>query len=378
VKEVPQANKKNTVCNVNFTSHDAPGGGKKSVGGFKNFSAKFGILRDGSAVGAAELHAAKASAETIPSHALQHTIRNQIGCSGVGLHSGADVNLMLHPAPVGTGIVFRRTDISGNSAEIVATVGNVVDAKLGTTIGNADGATVATIEHLMAALRGASVDNLVVELDGPEVPIMDGSAAPFLFLVECAGIEAQIGSPRRAIEVLKPIEVTDGEKRASIVPGPGFSLEFEIDFDSSVIGHQNLGVQLVNGNFKDIISRARTFGFTHEVEQLRALGLARGGSLENAIVISSDGVLNEEGLRFDNEFVRHKILDSIGDLYLAGAPIIGHFYGVRSGHALNHQLLTTLLADASAWRYSVQAATSDLHSHQQVPVDDIGTSVAVA
>ena len=209
----------------------------------------------------------------------------------------------------------------------------------------------------MAAMHGTGIDNLLVELDGPEVPIMDGSAAPFIFLVECAGTVVQ-ARPRRSIEVLKPVEVSDKDKRASLSPGPGFSLDFKIDFDSAAIGHQDAEVQLVNGNFKDQVSPARTFGFTHEIEQLRALGLARGGSLENAIVVSGDAVLNEEGLRFEDEFVRHKILDTIGDLYLAGAPIIGHFHGHRSGHALNHKLLRKLLADQSAWRFATHTSVS--------------------
>lgn len=320
---------------------------------------------------------AQHSVEAVPSQALQQTLKSPIGCTGIGLHNGADVNLMLRPAASGTGIIFRRTDISGDAADVLADVHNVVDAMLGTTIGNASGTTVATIEHLMAALRGAGIDNLIVELDGPEVPIMDGSAAPFLFLLECTGIVTQ-NAPRRAIEVLKPVEVIDGDKSVAISPAPGFSLGFEIDFDSATIGHQNLEVQLVNGNFKNMISRARTFGFTHEVEQLRALGLARGGSLDNAIVISSEGVLNEEGLRFNDEFVRHKILDSVGDLYLAGAPLIGHFHGVRSGHALNHKLLKKLLSDDSAWRYTIQTVAYGLHGNRGNADREMDVSAAIA
>ncbi len=367
--------------------HTAPGGGKSFVGEFHNISVDklAGGLpaqldnrpSDKDHLANTEHTNSGHNVASVPGTALQRTLKNSIGCTGIGLHSGSDVNLMLRPAPSGTGIVFRRTDISGDAGDVLADVHNVVDAMLGTTIGNASGATVATIEHLMAALRGAGIDNLLIELDGPEIPIMDGSAAPFLFLIECTGTVAQ-NAPRRAIEVLKPVKVTDGNKSAEISPAPGFSLGFEIDFESATIGKQDMEIQLVNGNFKDILSRARTFGFTHEVEQLRALGLARGGSLDNAIVISSEGVLNEEGLRFNDEFVRHKILDSVGDLYLAGAPLIGHFHGVRSGHALNHMLLKKLLSDSSAWRYSIQTASSDRHISQTIVGHSMDVSAAIA
>jgi UDP-3-O-[3-hydroxymyristoyl] N-acetylglucosamine deacetylase len=231
----------------------------------------------------------------------------------------------------------------------------VSDLTLCTSVANEDGVKVATIEHLMAALAGCGVDNVVVELDGPEVPAMDGSAAPFVFLIECADIVEQAAS-RRYIEVLRPIEVRDGERSARLEPAAGFSVSFEIDFPNAVVGEQSCHVQLYNGTFKSELCRARTFGFVSEFEKLQALGLARGGSLENAIVVSGDRVLNEEGLRYDNEFVRHKALDSIGDLYLAGAPILGHFHGTRSGHALNNRLLQSLFADADAWRMSNEPA----------------------
>lgn len=292
-----------------------------------------------------------------PDQALQHTVKNPIGCAGIGLHGGNEVNMMLRPAGPDIGIVFRRTDVPGDISLVKADVHRVVDARMGTTIGNDAGTTVATIEHLMAALHGCGIDNLIVELDAGEVPIMDGSAAPFVFLLECAGLQVQ-QAPRRSIEVLETVEIVDGEKRAVISPRAGFSLGFEIDFDSPAIGRQDKEVRLVNGNFKDELSRARTFGFTHEIEQLRALGLARGGSLDNAIVVSGDHVLNDDGLRFEDEFVRHKILDSIGDLYLAGAPLIGHFQGYCSGHALNHAVLRKLLADTSAWHYTIQTSVT--------------------
>jgi UDP-3-O-[3-hydroxymyristoyl] N-acetylglucosamine deacetylase len=278
----------------------------------------------------------------------QQTLKSTIGCTGTGLHSGARVEMQLLPAEPFSGIRFRRTDLP-DTGEIVAEVNNIVSSELCTRIGSHGGATVATIEHLMAALSGCDVDNVVVELDGPEVPVMDGSAAPFVFLIECAGVVEQ-DAPRRAIEVLKPVTVTNGSGHASLSPSNGFSVAFNIEFDASAIGKQHMQVHLVNGAFKTEICRARTFGFAEDADQLRANGLALGASLDNAIVIRGEDILNEGGLRYDDEFVRHKILDSIGDLYLAGMPIIGHFHGHRSGHALNHALLQALFADVTAWQ----------------------------
>ncbi len=281
---------------------------------------------------------------------LQTTLKAAISCTGVGLHSGKKVSMTLNPADENSGVVFKRTDIKGNGALIPATWDRVVDTRLCTTIGNDDGITVSTIEHLMAALSGCGIDNAIVELNGPEVPIMDGSAAPFVFLVECAGV-AQQSARRRIIRVLKPITVAEGDKVATLNPSDIFSLDFSIDFDSPVVANQSLSIGLVNGTFKNELARARTFGFLHEVEQLRAAGLAKGGSLDNAVVVSGDKVLNEGGLRFDDEFVRHKVLDAIGDLYLAGGAILGQFNGVCSGHAVNNQILRALFADKDAWCY---------------------------
>jgi UDP-3-O-[3-hydroxymyristoyl] N-acetylglucosamine deacetylase len=282
---------------------------------------------------------------------LQHTLKSEIGCSGTGLHTGETVSILLKPAPANTGIVFRRTDQIGNGAEIPALVKNVVEATLCTTLGNEDGITVATVEHLLAALAGCLIDNVIVEVEGSEIPIMDGSAAPFVFLIECAGVVAQ-DAPRRVIEVLKRIDVEIDGRQVSLSPGNGFSVGFGIDFDSGAIGRQDMEVHLVNGTFKGEISRARTFGFAEEVDQLRRMGLALGGSLDNAVVVSGDEILNDEGLRYEDEFVRHKILDCVGDLYLAGAPISGHFQGFRSGHAMNHEIVRALFADPAAWRYA--------------------------
>jgi UDP-3-O-[3-hydroxymyristoyl] N-acetylglucosamine deacetylase len=288
--------------------------------------------------------------------AHQKTIKAAIQCRGVGLHTGARINLVLHPAAPGTGIVFRRRDLGG--VEIAAHWRNIVESSLCTTIGNDTGVKIATIEHLMAALAGLEIDNAIVELDGPEVPVMDGSAAPFVFLIECAGVVEQV-APRRGIKVLKPVRVGINGNAASLVPADGFRLSFAIDFASGAIRQQEVSYDLYVENFKHEISRARTFGFLDEVERMRQAGLARGGSLENAVVISGDRILNKEGLRYDDEFVRHKVLDALGDLYLAGGAILGHFHGVRSGHALNHQLIEALFADPSAWR-PIPLAASDL------------------
>jgi UDP-3-O-[3-hydroxymyristoyl] N-acetylglucosamine deacetylase len=278
----------------------------------------------------------------------QKTLKNAIGCSGIGLHTGAKVTMTLTPADEDTGIVFKRTDISGGQATIAADWRNVTDSQLCTAIGNDDGITISTIEHLMAALAGAGIDNAVVEINGPEVPIMDGSAAPFVFLIECAGSTEQAAA-RQAFLVKKRVVVSSGDKQASLSPGLGFTVGFDIDFDSPAVRQQELEFDLVDGAFKSDLARARTFGFEHEVSAMRAHGLLRGGSLDNAVIVSGAKVLNESGLRYTDEFVRHKVLDCIGDLYLAGAPLIGHFRGSRSGHKMNHQLLAALFADPNAW-----------------------------
>jgi UDP-3-O-[3-hydroxymyristoyl] N-acetylglucosamine deacetylase len=280
----------------------------------------------------------------------QRTLKNSIGCSGVGLHSGAKVTMVLHPAEANSGIVFRRTDINGNGAIIPAHWAAVNDTRLNTCIADSQGIGVRTIEHLMAALSGMGIDNALIDISGPEVPVMDGSAAPFLFLIECAGVVEQ-ASPRRALKVLKPVAVRDGDKLAMLTPASMFSVEVEIDFPVAAIRRQACDVVLAGSAFKAEISRARTFGFEQEVAAMRAAGLGKGGSLDNAVVISCDGekVLNEDGLRYEDEFVRHKALDAVGDLYLAGAPILGAFHGVRCGHALNNRLLRELFADKTAW-----------------------------
>lgn len=282
----------------------------------------------------------------------QRTLKSSINCTGVGLHSGNKISMTMKPAPVNSGVVFHRTDIQGKGAVIPARFDHVVDTRLCSVLGNSDGVTVGTVEHVMAALAGCGIDNVVIELNGAEVPIMDGSSEPFVFLIECAGIVEQ-DAPRRVIRVLKRVEVAYGSGHVAISPAETQIIDFEIDFDSQVVNRQEMSLKVVNGAFRKELAKARTFGFLHEVEALWEAGLAKGGSLDNAIVVGHDGVMNEDGLRFDDEFVRHKALDAIGDLYLAGAPVIGRFEGVCSGHAANNKLLKTLLADESAWEWDV-------------------------
>ncbi len=283
----------------------------------------------------------------------ERTLKAPIHCTGTGLHSNAKVSLTLLPAAPGTGVLFRRTDL-GPEAEIQAIHDNVIDSRLCTTIGNGksngSGLSISTIEHLMAAFAGCGVENVIVELDGAEVPIMDGSAAPFVFLIECAGIAEQ-NTPRRAIQVLKEISVGNEDRWASITPSDHFSLRCEIAYDNGSIGAQSYDYDSRDGSFADEMSRARTFCLESDVEEMRAAGLALGGSLDNAVVIGEHGLLNEDGLRYDTEFARHKALDCIGDLSLAGAPLMAHVHSFCAGHAMNHQLLGALLDDSDAWRW---------------------------
>lgn len=282
----------------------------------------------------------------------QTTLRNSVSCSGIGLHSGSQVRMTMYPAAANTGIVFKRLDVAAEQAFVPARFDVVSDTRLGTTIRNRFGVTVSTIEHLMAALWGAGVDNAVIELDGPEVPIMDGSSEPFMFLLECAGT-VEMQAPRKVLRVLKAIEVREGDSIARVEPNregdEGCVISIEIQYNNAVVDKQGSCYDFRETTFKQALSRARTFGFEHEVEALRKMGLALGGSLDNAIVVGKDRVLNKEGLRYADEFVRHKALDCIGDLYLSGYRIDGHFTFVRPGHAINNALLRALQADESAY-----------------------------
>ena len=263
--------------------------------------------------------------------------------------------MTLAPAPADQGIWFQRTDVEPAIAWVPARHDRVCDVTLCTTIANQDGVRVATVEHLMAAIAGLGIDNLTIQIDGPEVAVMDGSAAPFAYLLGCAGMVAQ-DAPRRRIRIKREVGVEAGGASARLSPAAAFGISVAIEFDNPVVANQAVTLAPLNGAFVDDLAPARTFGFADEVAKLRSVGLARGGSLENAVVISGDAVLNEEGLRFPDEFVRHKALDALGDLSLAGAPILGHFHGHCSGHALNNALLKTLFANAEAWEWALPDA----------------------
>jgi UDP-3-O-[3-hydroxymyristoyl] N-acetylglucosamine deacetylase len=278
----------------------------------------------------------------------QRTLKNPVKTTGVGLHTGVRVELGLRPAPVDTGIVFHRTDLP-TPAVIPARADNVGDTRLSSTL-KAGGSSVSTVEHLMSALAGLGIDNLYVDIAGPEIPIMDGSAGPFVFLLQSAGIAEQPAS-KRYLRILSTVEVTNGDKWARFDPFAGFKLDFTIDFPHPVFGseNRNVVVDFAHNSYAKEVSRARTFGFMQDLDAMRTAGLGLGGSLQNAIVLDEFRVLNSEGLRYDNEFVRHKVLDAIGDLYLLGHPLIGQYTAYKSGHQVNNQLARTLLARPEAF-----------------------------
>ena len=273
--------------------------------------------------------------------------------AGVGVHTGDRVRLAVRPAPVGAGIVFVRTDVTDRDNRIPVSGEAVVDARLNTMIENAAGVRLSTIEHLMAAFAALGVSNALIEVDGPELPILDGSALQFVQLLDRAGFRQQ-EAPVRYIEILEPVRVQEGDKTAALLPCNRYEMRFEIDFPTPVIGNQVVDFVVDEPTFRDEIMAARTFGFAHEVEALRQAGLARGGSLENAVVIDGDQILNPGGLRMEREFVRHKALDAIGDLYVLGAPLLGRYEGVKAGHAINNRLVRALLANPRAWREVVR------------------------
>lgn len=284
---------------------------------------------------------------------LQRTIKKSVHTTGVGLHSGKRVELTLRPAAPGTGIVFHRVDLEP-TVDLPARADGVHDTRMASVL-QVGQARVSTVEHLMSALAGLGIDNLHIDLSAEEVPIMDGSAATFVYLLRSAGLQEQ-ALPKQFIRVLKPIEVREGEghdaKWARLEPHDGFALAFSIDFKHPAIDSTAgfAEIDFAKQSYAKEIARARTFGFVNEVEALRSMGLARGGSLENAIVVDDYRVLNQEGLRYDDEFVKHKILDAIGDLYLIGKPLIARYVANKSGHAVNNQLVRNLLADESAWK----------------------------
>lgn len=294
----------------------------------------------------------------------QMTVAKIVNCSGIGLHTGVNCNLIIRPAAPDTGIIFIRKDLP-KRVKIKAHIDNVVDATLATTLG-ADEVKISTVEHLLAAFAGLGIDNAEVEVEGPEVPIMDGSAEPFHLLLKKAGIQKQ-EKVKKFIIIKHPVTVTEDDRQATLLPSNDFKISYTIDFKHPLISNQYYLVQISNGNFEREICPARTFGFLKDYDILKSKGFARGGSLHNAIVIDDRRVLNVEGLRFHDEFVRHKILDSIGDLWLIGAQVIGHFIGYKSGHTLNHKLIHKLLAHKEWWEFLEFANEEEFHRRQIIP-----------
>ena len=290
----------------------------------------------------------------------QGTVAAAVATHGTGVHSGQPVRLVLRPAPVDHGIVFQRTDVAPRRGRVRARWDQVVDTRLCTVIANSEGTRVSTVEHLLAALRACGIDNALVDLDGPEVPILDGSSAQWLALIDSAGVVAQ-AARRREIMIEQPLRVDDGQRWAMLLPAAAPRFTVDIDFDDPVVGQQHYDLVLDTTRFRNEIAAARTFGFMRDIRALQATGRTLGGSLDNAVVIDDGRVLNPGGLRFPDEFVRHKLLDCIGDLYLAGAPVVGRLVASRPGHALNVQLVRALHANPSAWRWSTQALRPALH-----------------
>ncbi|MDE5455033.1 UDP-3-O-acyl-N-acetylglucosamine deacetylase [Bradyrhizobium sp. CSA112] len=308
----------------------------------------------------------------------QTTLRAQATVTGVGVHSGLPVSLTLGPAPVDAGFIFVRTGLEETDREVPAVAGSVVATDLATVLGDREGPLVSTAEHVLAALRGMGVDNAIIEVDGPEVPIMDGSAAAFVAAIDQAGIVTQSAS-RRFIQVLKPVQAAIGDSFGELRPhANGFRVEVEIDFANPVIGRQNYSIDLNPEAFRREISRARTFGFMNEVARLWSAGFARGASFENTVVLDDSRLLNSEGLRFSNECARHKALDAVGDLTLAGLPLLGAYRSVRGGHKLNHAVLTALLADRSAWRVVEAEPARRPRGHVEAGAGMVGGLIAPA
>ena len=306
--------------------------------------------------------------------ARQTTVAREIVLTGTGVHSGAPVSIVLHPAEKDTGyrfVVSRGSDVSG---EIAADVRAVTNTQLCTVLSGRDGVSVATVEHLLAALRGLSIDNCYIEIDAHEVPIMDGSSMAFVEAIDEVGV-MELGAPRKFIKVLNPIRVEENGCIGELTPYMGFHIDVEISFDSPLIGRQRMKVDINPGTFRSEIARARTFGFMRDVEKLWAAGRALGASLENTVAIGDDRIINPEGLRFPDEFVRHKVLDAVGDLALAGAPILGAYRSVRGGHRLNAAVLQAMLADEDAWT-EVYAPGARDQAHFDLPVGAVAASFA--
>lgn len=302
--------------------------------------------------------------------AYQQTLANSAICAGIGVHSGERVRLSLKPLSENSGIVFNRTDVASGQGVIAAKGDLVFDTQLGTKLKNEHGVTLSTVEHLLSAVYGLGIDNMLIEVDGPEIPIMDGSSELFADLILQTGIKSQ-SALKKSLRILQPVHVKDGVKSASLLPvkDDGFHLDATIDFKNELIGRQRVEFELTPKTFQNDIAFARTFGMTHELEYLRSMGLGRGASMENAIAVEDNKVLNPEGLRSEDEFVRHKVLDAIGDLALIGLPVIGRYVAEQPGHSINNQLVRALLSDPSKW-------VLESHSHVEAPIDETMLSAA--
>ena len=308
----------------------------------------------------------------------QTTLRSQATVTGVGVHSGLPVNLTIGPAPLDAGFIFVRTGLEGSDREVQATAQSVIATAFATVLGDGEGPVVSTAEHVLAALRGLGVDNAIIEIDGPEVPIMDGSAAAFVAAIDQAGIVSQSGL-RRFIEVLKPVQVAMGDSFGELRPyAAGFRTEVEIDFANPVIGRQKYAFDLNPERFRREIARARTFGCMNDVARLWSAGFSLGASFENTVVFDETRLLNPEGLRYSDECARHKVLDAVGDLALAGLPLLGAYRSLRGGHKLNHAVLTALMADRSTWRVLEPETARRSRTHAEVGSGMVGGMIAPA
>jgi UDP-3-O-[3-hydroxymyristoyl] N-acetylglucosamine deacetylase len=308
----------------------------------------------------------------------QTTLRSQATVTGVGVHSGSPVNLTIGPASVDAGFIFVRTGLEGGDREVAATVSSVIATEFATVLGDSEGPLVSTVEHMLAALRGMGVDNATIEIDGSEAPIMDGSAAAFVTAIDQAGIVSQ-SAPRRFIQVLKPVQVAMGESFGELRPhATGFRVEAEIDFANPVIGRQKYALELSPEGFRREIARARTFGFMSDTARLWSAGFALGASFENSVVFDGERLLNPEGLRYADECARHKVLDAVGDLALAGLQLLGAYRSVRGGHKLNHAVLTALMADRTAWRVVEGEAARRRNVQAEIGRGIVGGRIAAA
>lgn len=304
----------------------------------------------------------------------QCTIDKAVAISGIGLHSGERINMTLRPAESGTGVVFHRL-VGPQTVSIPARAENVVDTRLATVLGRGE-VRISTVEHLLATLAAYGIDNLHIDIDGPEVPVMDGSAAPFATLIEAAGLR-KLSKSRTYLAIRQPVTVTDGEKRVNIIPSRFFRITYDIAFEHPCISLQQRSLKVTAETFRRELASARTFGFLRDVERLKAIGLARGGSLDNAIVIDDEQILNPEGLRFPDEFVRHKIIDAIGDLSLIGYPLLGHVRAYKAGHDINHQLVEKILANPHCWQL-LEFPEEHLLEALRLPLPDFSPELALS